>query len=404
MSASSLRRALEDELVANPDDLATHAAYADLLGEQGNRRGEFIQVQMALEDPDLEPDRRRELQAREMDLLAAHGDEWLGPLGPLLLGQDGVNLNFRRGWLDALEIQTLSLPQARALRDAPQARLLRHLGVEQGRDDEPTQPDDEVPEDEAESHPGFWPLVGSPAVANLRSFRIGVDEGDDYNDFRCWLYTTVVVPLVRTMPRLEELYVYAKDYSLTDLWTLPTLRRLRVMKLYHASQLHRLDVLAANPAFEHLTHLLLHPHHFEWLSDEDRAAGFREGEGYIPLRLVVPLFRSPHLRHLTHLQLRLSSMGDDGCQELVGSGLLKRLKSLDLRHGRITDAGARLLANCPEVAKLQWLDLSANSLSDEGVALIRSLGVSCSVDGQHDPAEAERMTGEETYLTEGDFE
>jgi uncharacterized protein (TIGR02996 family) len=47
-----LREALEAALVENPDDLAAHRAYADHLMELGDPRGEFIQVQLALEDAD----------------------------------------------------------------------------------------------------------------------------------------------------------------------------------------------------------------------------------------------------------------------------------------------------------------------------------------------------------------
>src|SRR5260370_19160005 len=47
----SLRNALESSLVARPEDLATHMAYADYLQERGDPRGELIQVQLALEDP-----------------------------------------------------------------------------------------------------------------------------------------------------------------------------------------------------------------------------------------------------------------------------------------------------------------------------------------------------------------
>jgi hypothetical protein len=97
-------------------------------------------------------------------------------------------------------------------------------------------------------------------------------------------------------------------------------------------------------------------------------------------------------------------MGDEGCREIVQSGTLKRLKSLDLRHGRITDAGAHILAECPDLRNLTWLDLSYNSLSAAGVGLIEGLGVSCKVDSQHDPSDAEEMTGEEQYLEEGDYE
>src|SRR5262249_7189339 len=43
-AVSPAQRALEQALVENPDDLAAHGAYADYLMEQGDPRGEFIQV------------------------------------------------------------------------------------------------------------------------------------------------------------------------------------------------------------------------------------------------------------------------------------------------------------------------------------------------------------------------
>src|SRR4051794_40635856 len=62
---ASLGEALEAELAANPDDLATHMAYADYLQEQGDPRGEFIRVQLALEDPAKPPAERTKLQQQE---------------------------------------------------------------------------------------------------------------------------------------------------------------------------------------------------------------------------------------------------------------------------------------------------------------------------------------------------
>src|SRR5436190_22265883 len=51
---SPTRRALEQALAEDPDDLAAHSAYADLLVELGDPRGEFIQVQLALEREGLD--------------------------------------------------------------------------------------------------------------------------------------------------------------------------------------------------------------------------------------------------------------------------------------------------------------------------------------------------------------
>ena len=66
---------------------------------------------------------------------------------------------------------------------------------------------------------------------------------------------------------------------------------------------------------------------------------------------------------------------DEGCRDIVESGILKRLKVLDLRHGRITDEGARTLAACPDLARLERLDLSHNELTPEGEFLLADLNL-----------------------------
>src|SRR5262245_36493078 len=129
------RKALEATLAAEPDNLGAHMAYADCLSEQGDPRGEFIAVQLALEDPARTPAERKKLQQCEKALLKKHEHEWLGELAPLLLGTPaeqhalfvaeladpsveldeeaypGRGLHFRhrwaRGWLDSLECSCL---------------------------------------------------------------------------------------------------------------------------------------------------------------------------------------------------------------------------------------------------------------------------------------------------------
>src|SRR5262249_31755759 len=161
-------------------------------------------------------------------------------------------------------------------------------------------------------------------LKNVRVLRLG-DEEDDYEDFQCSLSTDAVVPLARSMPLLEQLHVFAYCPGLNHLFTLQTLRRLRILRLYHSAQVHRLHRLAATAASRDLTHLRIHPHALSWGDnrDEDERQGFAESEGYLPLRVVEPLLRSPNLPHLTHLQLRASSMGDAGCRALVESGILR---------------------------------------------------------------------------------
>jgi hypothetical protein len=112
------------------------------------------------------------------------------------------------------------------------------------------------------------------------------------------------------------------------------------------------------------------------------------------------LLASKHLKQLTHLQLRLSDMGDDGCQAFVELGILKPLRWLDLRHGCITDEGAGILAAWPDLRRLQHLDLSRNGLTEEGIAALRATGVPVRADHQQTAAEL----ADEDYLRDGDFE
>src|SRR5262249_29020215 len=158
---------------------------------------------------------------------------------------------------------------------------------------------------------------------------------EDYGDFchfQCHEWGRDVLAMVRRMPRVEELYLFA-GVDTGGLFALKTLTNLRVLQVYHAYP-YPLEKLAANPALGNLERLLLHP----------KAQGAWSNFGaYITLAGVRALVRSRHLRSLTHLRLRLSDMGDAGCAEIVRSGILKRLKMLDLRHGCVTDDGARTL-------------------------------------------------------------
>jgi Ran GTPase-activating protein (RanGAP) involved in mRNA processing and transport len=110
-----------------------------------------------------------------------------------------------------------------------------------------------------------------------------------------------------------------------------------------------------------LTHLLLHPHAPE------------HDDAYIRLSGVQAVVTSPHLKNLTHLQLRCSDIGDRGCTELVQSSILKRLRVLDLRQGEITDEGASILAACPDIAKLEVLDLLGNKLTQKGIQTLKAV-------------------------------
>jgi hypothetical protein len=395
-------------------------AYADFLIEQGDPRGEFIAVQLALEDPTRLPGERKKLRQREKSLLKKHEREWLGELAPLLLGTPEEqrslfaaelqpqyadrldytteHMEFRhswsRGWLDRFECDNITVEMARKLGRAPVARLLRALvchGDEEGGLFR-YEPGLDIP-------PGEWPrfhpcevLAHYPAVHNLRVFQYGreVDPEED----RYWSGTQYqrLAPLVKHMPRLEELRIFGHIYMDDEMWqdmhrllSLPTLTHLRVYQHYHGTT-YALEPLATNPALGRLSHLLIFPHSSARSFDPIHLGtnawiGAREGPALLRdnVRAVVT---SPHLTSLTHLQLRCCNGGDAMITDIVASGILKRLKLLDLRHGHVGDEGAGLLASCPDARNLEVLDLTNNRLTEAGVAALGIAGIRVRADRQ----------------------
>jgi uncharacterized protein (TIGR02996 family) len=395
----ALRRALESAILDNPDDHTAHAALADLLMEQDDPQGEFIRVQLALEDEKLPAAERKKLQRRESELLEAHQADWVGEWADLApaTGPEGRGqldfpgpkpFCFLRGILAEATIDNLTRNCAQAFVQAPQTRLIRRLFVGGFAYEEPDEDDDRDVEEGELSRDVLprWPHFG-----NLRVFQLGWTSDEEYGNFchfQCHLHGDPVTELVRRMPRLEELYVFISGGYGADLLSLKTLRHLRVLQLYHCWE-YPLEKLAANPAFSNLTHLLLHPKaQGSW---KDNVAP------YITLAGVRALLQSPHLKNLTHLRLRLTDIGDRGCEEIVHSGILERLKMLDLRHGCITDDGARTLAACPDLQRLEHLDLSRNALTKTGIAALSATGVPLRCDLQHAASDQE-------YLYEGDYE
>jgi uncharacterized protein (TIGR02996 family) len=382
----------------DPDDLSGHRAYADWLSEQPDpadaARGEFIQLQLALEDPAVGR-RRKALQAREAALLQAHARAWLGKLAPFLLDQKGFRpvfwkpdepgyrFTFARGWLAEVNARAVTDSFTFALARAPAARLLRALVIEDIDIHEGSK-DQEHPDERQVGTKVLRRLRKAPFLPHLRVFQLG---GRSRN---CHVSGAAVVELVKHLAALEELRLEANDVDNRKLFRLK-LPRLRELRIWHLHD-YPLWLLAENPTLGNLTRLELHPHAIE--------LGHRGA--YLPIAHLRSLARSPHLQALRHLQFRMSNMADEGVKELIDSGLLGRLKSLDLCYGRITDAGARLLAERAEVRSLERLNLTGNCLTAEGIALLQATGVPLEAGGQYVPGTPAYEN--EEYLFQGDME
>ncbi|OAI48009.1 hypothetical protein AYO44_08105 [Planctomycetaceae bacterium SCGC AG-212-F19] len=410
---SPLQQSLEQAILDNPDDIATHSAYADFLSEQGDPRGEFIQVQLALEDTKRSAKERAQLEERESELLKKHARTWLGELGRFLVGKwsgpdKPYHYQFARGWLDVVRLLPFPAAVAVALARTPQARLLRRLEVVYDMRYHPFEFDKftegptkaltpQEKEDEGEWHEASVPasLFESPHLTNLRVLKLGFsDTGERVG------HSTMVSPfenceadqvigLLQKCRRLDELYLNTNLPGIERLFALPALGQVRVLQYYYGTEYagrgqgspYPLNTLAKNKALTRLTHLRLHP-------GRDTTLAVAE---------VDAILKSPNLSALTHLQLHMTNYGDDGCRRLVPSGILKRLKELDIGYGNMTDEGARILAGCPDLKRLEQLDVTRNALTDKGIAALKAVGIRVIAENQHD-------AGEEDYLYEVDFE
>lgn len=407
-----MREAFEQAILEDPDEVSNYAAYADWLSDENDPRGELIQVQLALEDESHSPQQRKKLKAREKALLKSHSRQWLGTLAPfildnrdgLIVGEANCQYQFIRGFLRKLHILKLGYFLAIALTNEPQAQWLLDLTVEDNAytfeyEDEGEEVWLELPNDE--NYLSYETLIESPYLRSLRRLQIGQDwsgEGDPYSGV-----FDRADELVARMPRLEELHLFQRGVRLKELFSLESLSHLRMLRVYHVGSPYEgeerdyaypIEALANNAAFANLTHLAFHPHH-----EESWSLG--QPPSFLPLEKLEEILHSKHLVNLQHLQWRLSDMGDNGCQAIVDSGILKRLKVLDLRHGCITDEGAKILASCPDLSHLERLDIGRNAMTRRGLEVLKGTGRAIAdTGGQQTPEDLEDYQ----YLREGEFE
>jgi uncharacterized protein (TIGR02996 family) len=389
----ALREAMEASLKANPDDLATHMAYADHLNELGDPRGEFIQVQLALEDPSRPADERKRLGLREQELLQAHQAQWLGEAAPMFLktrqelvagptgdlfgldpnwswhfGSEYNHFHFARGWLDSLELYVFNPRLAEALSRSPTIALLAQLVLNRSEED---------------NH-GYDALAEWSCLGSLQSFQIGPDPNKDVCQINGWGISAAIA----RMSRLEELYLYAHSVVVGDVFALP-MPNLRTLHVYHLHD-YPLHILADNASLGNLITLCCWPH----------AQEPGDTDAYLQPAAFEALVRSPHLKSLMHLALYLTDIGDESMAALVESGLLKRLRVLDLWNSRISDEGARILAACPDLRHLEKLRLSNNQLTSVGIGVLAATGVNLEAANQWTATALE----ENQHLWEGDME
>ena len=235
------RDALERALVAEPDDLALHGAYADYLIEQGDPRGEYIRLELAIAQKEEFGVRARAQYLAHAKLMTRHRAEWLGALDRVLpvanpgpFGHPDGRLRLRLGWLDELFMTAPSRELAEAVVACPVGHLLRRLTIETVT--------------RASRRRFVAALALAPALASLREFA-WTERGSPR-------HLTPLAAVLAAMPRLERLALRTPDIRAADLATLPP--RLRELRLSgsHVGDAG-VEALLAGPALDRLETLIL---------------------------------------------------------------------------------------------------------------------------------------------------
>lgn len=326
VSRSAPTPTVKDELeLPDLDDPQACAVYADCLIEQGDPRGEFIQVQLRLERRGLSADERGKLRKRERELLAQHARTWLGSLAPSL--EAGQRFKFRRGFLHTINKGAcLNDSGLQQLREFPQLRSLSsHEMTDAG-------------------------LVHVAKIAALRTLDIAqtnvTDAGLAYLGELGALRVVVLSSTDATdaglahlarLEALEELHLYNTKVTDAGLVHLAELRQLRTLSLGRTGVTNA--GLAYLAGLNRLRHLQL----------SDTIVGD------------VGLAHLANLTALHSLVLRNTSVGDSGLQHLAG---LEALRKLDLDSTGVTDAG---LAHLVKLNALRELDVQSTRISDAGM-------------------------------------
>lgn len=371
------REALEAALVANPDDTALHAAYADLLIEDGDPRGESIRLALLAEDRNQPASQLRAIEQAMYELRLRHEAEWLGPLAWFLERprarsvaepmEPNVSVVWRRGWIDAVRIGQLNQELIAAIAACPLTRLLGELSIEQNRSETrrvgaaSVPGEEDVDLDDFTAHLDMMPLADAGRFRNLRVFKLGsfVDgilaDGWDMEEY------------LGEANRLEDVRVCCEPFSSAFLFG-GNFSRLLSLQTIHITgrQSHVPFALLGNSqTSQDLRTLFI----------DTESLGPTEGDRHeLSDRDFHALHRPECLPVLEYFTLRDSSVGDNGLRLILEAPFYRRLKGLDLCRCNITDEGADLLANHPHTPQFEYLRLAGNQLSPIGIDALDAIG------------------------------
>lgn len=335
---------------AYPDDDAQRLIFADWLDEQGDPRGRFIRVQLALAELTTAAPAWKALAVQERDLLAAHRAEWEAPFRGLATG-----LVFRRGFVEELNVNARVF--LRAAPDLFAAAPVRHVHLL----------------DVGEALPA---VMQCPYLGRLAHLTVHAAYSGE--------------PLARAVARSEHL-AGLKRLTLTK-------NRLaddaveHLARSPHLASLEHLDLgeneigetgaraVAASAHFGNLQRLELRDNQLGPTGAEAVAGSTRLtslhylglSQNEVGLPRLLSLSRAHALLGVPSLNLSANGLTASGLRTILarpqGTELEPvRLTELDLSHNReLGDDGARVLAANPHLAHLTALRVADCGIADDG--------------------------------------
>ncbi|MCA9567112.1 MAG: WGR domain-containing protein [Myxococcales bacterium] len=354
-------------ITSDPGDLEAWSVLADSLQAAGDPRGELMAVQMQLGATVTKPKERVRarprgeaapapeppgpLKVREQELLEKHATAFFGDVRPGRDEAEAVEIDWENGFWRRVkvagnwDVEELDLKKLySAVLRHPSAQFLRELEVGLLEID-----------GEAMFEDAVKLLVKQGRRPSLRRLHLGAFEYPDDTEIS-WTYHTSVEPLGPILPNLEDLTITGGDIALGAL-VAPKLKRLKLetggLPTQPAEQLAK----GSYPALEELE---------VWFGTDDYG-GSCSAEHVAGI-----LANTAGLPAVKRLGLKNASFTNDIVGVLAGGPLIRQLTHLDLSMGILTDEGAQtLLGILPALAHLEELDVSESFLSDETVSALR---------------------------------
>ena len=321
-----------EEILDHPHDDGPRMIYADWLVEQGDPRGEFIQLQCLRESLPKDDPQSRKLRTRELELLREHEDTWLGPVRDL-----AEKWEFRRGFVSAVRLSTQKFLKTagKLVRLAPIDDLTLRVGGSRVKK-----------------------LAACPQLGQIRALtlkKLRLEDGG--------------MEILAASPHLSQIRALAlqnaglTDFGMEIVASCPDLSNLDTLDLYSNRIGPRgVQSLADSPFIRRLRSLDL-------------------TENWIESAGVSALAQSPIVEHLKTLMLGGTRISTEGVAALGRSRHLVNLRVLNCCGGwriseSITSEGARVIAESPTL-DVERLSLESQQIGDEGlIALAESQSMS----------------------------